>query len=190
MFARLFVTWLPVLMLAGCTVAPVHTIPGFDRAVRDDYYRLTQWVFDGRIAAVRGRESWTANITWKRHDADENIRLAGPLGQGGLAIRISDHSVFVDSGEGEVEYYHPSDDFIAEELGFYVPLGSLHWWVVGLADPESAFTDITNGFVQNGWTIRIRELQQTELGLLPRKMQVSSRDVKLKLIIDQWRKYE
>ena len=178
-----------VLVLAGCAVKPVKTVSVFNRGEREDLYQLTSWAFEGRVALRRDNESWTANITWKRRLADENIRLSGPLGQGGMVIHISEDFVGIDRGEGEIRYPDRSDEFITEQLGFYVPFKSLRYWVIGLVDPEAAFEDIENGFVQNGWTVLIRQMQQTEVGMMPRKIDVSNGEVKLKLIIDQWQEH-
>lgn len=179
-----------VSMLGGCAVEPLKTVSVFDRAERGKLYQLTHWAFDGRVALMRDHESWTANITWKRRSADEDIRLSGPLGQGGVAIHIAEDFVGIDRGDGEVKYADRSDEVVAEELGFYVPIKSLRYWVVGLVDPESTFEDIESGFIQDGWTVLIKQMQQTSVGMMPRKIDVTNREVKLKLIIDQWQEHD
>ncbi|MGR9046270.1 MAG: lipoprotein insertase outer membrane protein LolB [Gammaproteobacteria bacterium] len=183
---KLGLCFLLIALLAGCAVKPVGVVSKFNRNEREGLYRLTSWAFDGRVAVKSVDDSWTANISWKRRLEDENIRLSGPLGQGGVAIHIGDNFVSIDRGDGEVSYWEPSDAFISEQLGFYVPLKSLRYWVVGLIDPDTAFEDIENGFVQNGWTVLIRQMQRTGFGMMPRRIDVSNQDVKLKLIIDQW----
>ena len=179
-----------LLVLAGCAVKPLKTVSVYNRAEREALYQLTRWAFDGRVAWKHDNESWTANISWKRQLTNETIRLSGPLGQGGVFIRITDDYVAIDRGEGEIKYKGRSNELISEALGMYVPLESLRYWVVGLVDPNTAFEDIKNGFVQNGWTILIKQLQQTEMGMLPRKIDVTNREVGLKLIIDQWREHD
>ncbi len=186
------ISWLGLLafIMAGCAGKPILVDNGYFRGQRDALYQLVGWSFDGRVAVRRGDESWTATISWVRRLADEKIRLSGPLGQGGVAIRITRDFVAVDRGDGEIVYRDNSDAFVTDELGFYVPLRSLRYWVVGLADPDAAFEDIDNGFIQNDWTVLFRQMQQTGTGIMPRKIEVSNGNVRLKLIIDQWREYE
>lgn len=179
-----------VFFLSGCSSVPVKTEADYSDSGREGLYELRDWVLDGRISLRASNESWSASIEWQRHDDDETIRLMGPLGQGAVFIHIADEYVDVDRGDGPARYLDRSDDFVTEQLGFYVPLRSLRYWVVGLIDPGSPSEDIGNGFIQDGWRVLYREMQQTGRGVLPYKIDVSNREVKLKLIIDQWNMHD
>lgn len=180
--------WLVLVLsiLTGCSVAPIAELAMYSEDGRDEYYQLRQWSLSGRVALSAGNDSWTASVEWWRFDDEENIRIAGPLGQGAVFIHIADDYVDVDRGQGAVRYFDRSDEFVTEQLGFYVPLRSLRYWVVGLVDPEMSSEEIINGFEQGAWRVLYRQMQNTEYGSLPYKMDVSSQDVRLKLIIDQW----
>ncbi|GAB4256042.1 MAG: hypothetical protein Kow0065_04530 [Methylomicrobium sp.] len=101
-------------------------------------------------------------------------------------MRLGEDFVDVDRGDGSVRYHDVSDQFVTEQLGFYVPLRSLRYWVVGVADPGVPYESIGNGFIQDGWMVLFRSMQRTELGMLPYKVDVSNQDVRLRLVIDQW----
>lgn len=179
-----------VFVLSGCSSAPVKTGADYSDSGRGGLYELRDWALDGRISLRASNESWSASIEWQRRDDDETIRLIGPLGQGAVFIHIADEYVDVDRGDGAARYLDRSDDFITEQLGFYVPLRSLRYWVVGLIDPGSPSEDVVNGFIQDGWRVLYREMQQTGRGVLPYKIDVSNQEVKLKLIIDQWNMHD
>ncbi|MGD7035376.1 lipoprotein insertase outer membrane protein LolB [Methylotuvimicrobium buryatense] len=184
--------WLVLVLsvLTGCSALPVKDLAVYSESGRDGFYQLQEWSLDGRVSLTARSDSWAAAIEWRRADSDEMIRISGPFGQGAVNIHIADDYVDVDRGEGAVRYYDWSDEFITEQLGFYVPLRSLRYWVVGLTDPNESFENIGNGFIQDNWTIRYRKMQKTDRGVLPYKIDVSNPEVKLKLIIDQWNTHE
>ncbi|CCE25034.1 lipoprotein insertase outer membrane protein LolB [Methylotuvimicrobium alcaliphilum] len=177
-------------VLTGCSTSPIKDLAAYSELGRGEFYQLREWSLDGRVSLTAQHDSWTAAIEWRRADSEEMIRVSGPFGQGAVDIHIADDYVDVDRGGGAVRYYDWSDEFITEQLGFYVPLRSLRYWVVGLTDPNESFENIGNGFIQDNWTIRYRKMQKTDRGLLPYKIDVSNPEVKLKLIIDQWNTHE
>lgn len=184
--------WLVLVLsvLTGCSTSPIKDLAVYSGLGRDEFYQLQEWSLDGRVSLTSRSDSWAAAIEWRRADSDEMIRISGPFGQGAVNIHIADDYVDVDRGEGAVRYYDWSDEFITEQVGFYVPLRSLRYWVVGLIDPNESFENIGNGFIQDSWTIRYRKMQKTDRGVLPYKIDVSNPEVKLKLIIDQWNTHE
>ncbi|PKM36478.1 MAG: outer membrane lipoprotein LolB [Gammaproteobacteria bacterium HGW-Gammaproteobacteria-10] len=191
-FKKYLSGWLVLVLsvLTGCSATPVKDIAVYSESGRDGFYQLQEWSLDGRVSLTARSDSWSAAIEWRRVDSDEIIRISGPFGQGAVNIHIADDYVDVDRGEGAVRYYDWSDEFITEQLGFYVPLRSLRYWVVGLTDPNESVENIGNGFIQDNWTIRYRKMQKTDRGVLPYKIDVSNPEVKLKLIIDQWNTHE
>lgn len=184
--------WLVLVLsvLTGCSTSPVKDLAAYSELGRGELYQLREWSLDGRVSLTAQHDSWAGAIEWRRADSEEMIRVSGPFGQGAVDINIADDYVDVDRGDGAVRYYDRSDEFITEQLGFYVPLRSLRYWVLGLTDPNVSFENIGNGFIQDSWTIRYRKMQKTDRGLLPYKIDVSNPEVKLKLIIDQWNTHE
>ena len=174
--------------MVGCAVEPVKPLSGYHRAGRNGLYQLTAWSFDGRVAIVHGEDADSANIRWMRRADEEKIRLSGPLGQGAVVIHIGREFLSIDRGEGEIKYRGREERSVTEQLGFYAPFRSLRYWVLGLVDPDAPFQDVANGFVQKGWTVTIDQMQMTALGVMPRKVEIKSDAIKLKFIMDHWRK--
>jgi outer membrane lipoprotein LolB len=112
--------------------------------------------------------------------------LSGPLGQGATLIELTDTTVVIDRGDGKVHKSTEPEAFINQQLGAFVPIRSLRYWVIGLADPTQPATKIPNGFKQGDWLVEYKQQQSTENDALPRKITVMNTQVKLKLIIDQW----
>jgi outer membrane lipoprotein LolB len=150
-------------------------------------YALESWAFEGRLGITGKKDSWQANISWEHGPDEEKIRLSGPLGQNAVVISLKDNGVTIDRGGGDVQSSTRPDEFINQQLGMFVPVQSLRYWVVGLPEPSSKYQDTNTGFNQTGWLNEYMQMQDVNNGVvMPRKMTVMNDKVKLKLIIDRW----
>ena len=94
--------------------------------------------------------------------------------------------VTIDHDDGQVESSDDPEQFINQQLGMFVPLHSLRYWVVGLPEPSKAFETTAAGFNQAGWVNEYKQMQLANNEAMPRKMTVMNEQVKVKLIIDHW----
>ena len=178
--------WCLVAALTGCSTAPVgHEIP-YSKHAREYLYNLERWTFEGRLALTGKNDSWSASINWGHRPDDEKIKLSGPWGQGTTIIQLTGESVTIDRGDGQAQSSMHPEQFINQQLGMFVPVHSLRYWVVGLPEPTSAFVETASGFKQAGWLIDYKQMQPVNDQFMPRKITITNEQVKLKLIIDQW----
>lgn len=184
--ARCLVWLYLVLLLSACSTAPVVPDAVYSRSARLHLYKLAQWSFDGRMALTGKNDSWSANIIWEHGPDKEQIKLSGPLGQGATVIRLTGDFVTIDRGGGDVQSSAQPEEFINQQLGMFVPVQSLRYWVAGLAEPTQAFVETGGGFKQAGWLVEYNQWQSVDGQSMPRKITVMNDRVKLKLIIDQW----
>jgi outer membrane lipoprotein LolB len=175
-----------VLLLSAC--ASVSTVPNghYSQAARAHLYDMQEWHLEGRVAITSPKDSWSANIEWNHLPDSEKIKLSGPLGQGAVVIELAGNVVKIDRGGGNVQTSSQPEQFINQQLGLFVPLQSLCFWAVGLPEAEKKFQETDDGFVQDGWLIAYKEMQNTGVETMPHKMAVSNDHAKLKLIVDQW----
>ena len=178
--------WCFVLMLSACTIVPVEPEVHYSKIAREHLYKLERWSFEGRLALTGKNDSWSASINWGHRTDDEKIKLSGPLGQGATVIRLTGDLVTIDRGDGQAQSSTQPEAFINQQLGMFVPVHSLRYWVVGLPEPTSAFVETAAGFMQDGWLIEYKQMQPVDDQSMPRKITVTNEQVKLKLIIDQW----
>jgi outer membrane lipoprotein LolB len=178
--------WCFVLMLSACSIVPVEPDIHYSKIAREHLYQLERWSFEGRLALTGKNDSWSANINWGHRPDDEKIKLSGPLGQGATVIQLTGDLVTIDRGDDEVQSSTQPEEFINQQLGMFVPVRSLRYWVVGLPEPSSAFVETATGFTQGGWLIEYKQMQQVDDQSMPRKISVTNERVKLKLFIDQW----
>lgn len=178
-----------ILLLPACSVIPVEpSVSGaqYSRAARMHLYDLERWSFDGRLALTGQNDSWSANINWEHSPEAEKIKLSGPLGQGTVVISLKGNIVTIDRGGDDVQSSAQPEEFINQQLGMFVPVRSLRYWVVGLPEPSGSYKDTASGFNQSGWLNEYKQMQPVDNGTMPLKMMVMNKQVKLKLIIDHW----
>lgn len=173
-------------MLSACSVAPVESDLRYSRAAMRHLYELEHWSFEGRVALTGQGDAWSANISWEHGPASEKIKLSGPLGQGAVVVSLAGNVVTIDRGGEDVQSSTQPEAFINQELGLFVPVQSLRYWVVGLPEPTLIYKDTAVGFNQSGWVNEYKQMQVVNESAMPHKMTVMNNQVKLKLIIDHW----
>ncbi|TRX02308.1 lipoprotein insertase outer membrane protein LolB [Candidatus Methylobacter oryzae] len=175
-----------ILLLPACSVTPVESNGRYSKTAMEHLYDLESWSFEGRLALTGQSDSWSANIAWEHSPESEKIKLSGPLGQGATVILLKGNVVTIDRGGNDVQTSTRPEEFINQQLGMFVPVRSLRYWVVGLPEPSLSYKNTDSGFSQEGWLSEYKQMQPVNDGVLPLKMMVMNKQVKLKLIIDHW----
>ncbi len=174
-----------LILLSGCVTTPQSVLP-YSSENRSHLYSLQKWSLEGRLAIVNKHDSWQANIDWQHTPDSEIIKLTGPLGQGGALIELNDGGVIIDRGGGDVQTATNSEEFISQQIGLFVPVKALRYWVLGLPDLHFDIERTESGFQQLGWINLYKEMQQIDAWILPKKMTVNNVNTKLKLFIEKW----
>jgi outer membrane lipoprotein LolB len=175
-----------MFLLSACSVTPVQPNMHYSRAAMLRLYELEHWSFEGRLALTGQDDSWSANISWEHSPETEKIKLSGPMGQGAVVISLAGNVVTIDRGGDDVQSSTQPEEFINQQLGMFVPVRSLRYWVVGLPEPSCSYKETDVGFNQAGWLNEYKQMQAVDDGAMPHKMTVMNNQVKLKLIIDHW----
>lgn len=184
--ARVFGLYLVILMASGCTTEIVAPETLYSKITRESLYNLEQWSFEGRLGLTGIKDSWQANINWQHRSSDEEIRLSGPLGQGATIIKLTGKLVTIDRGNDKIQTSLEPEAFISQQLGMFVPVRSLRYWVIGVPEPGSPYVEAGLGFRQAGWLIEYKQMQRVNAQNMPRRITVTNEKVKLKIMIDQW----
>lgn len=178
--------WCLIFLLSACSVVPVEPELRYSRAAMQHLYGVERWSFEGRLAVTGQKDSWSANISWEHGPDVEKIKLSGPLGQGAVVMSLIGDVVTIDRGGGDVQSSAKPEEFINQQLGMFVPVRSLRYWVIGLPEPSHSYKATDAGFNQVGWLSEYKQMQSVDDSAMPHKMTVMNNQVKLKLIIDHW----
>ncbi len=173
-------------MASGCTTEIVAPETLYSKTTRENLYNLEQWSFEGRLGLTGIKDSWQANINWQHRSSNEEIRLSGPLGQGATIIKLTGTLVTIDRGNDKIQTSLEPEAFISQQLGMFVPVRSLRYWVIGVPEPGSPYVEAGLGFRQAGWLIEYKQMQRVNAQNMPRRITVTNEKVKLKIMIDQW----
>lgn len=175
--------------LGACATLPPATVapPVWD--VRQAaLQQAVRWSLDGRVAAAVDKQGWQASVNWHQQGATSELHLAGPLGVGATVLRLGPDGLSVDGAS-------PREDVAAalqDRLGVALPLASLRYWLLGVADPGSDCVVTLNAadraarLVQAGWTIDIGRYAAVAGDALPAQLSLQRDAVRVKLAVDHW----
>ena len=179
-----------VLPLTGCTVAGNRAPAVLDAAALAE---LESWGLRGRVALNREGRGAQANVLWRQQGALAQLELSGPWGVGAERVRIEDGDVNLLSEGDWVSMCAPGmqiDEL--EMLCESAPLKSLPYWLRGLPDPGSPFTEYGSGqgavreFRQDGWRIEVNALARSGDLAVPRRLNISGPGASMKVAITNW----
>ena len=182
----LFFLFLGLGGITACSDMPVKTDENYRITDKAHLYLLKKWAFQGRIALSDGKESWSANIIWTHTEGKDEIKLSGFLGQGAAVITVTDQMVIINRGGEKPKQSTQIEEFVQQQLGVFVPVKALRFWVLGLVNPATPYVEKGDGFMQSDWDVHYLQMQNLGEEWLPRKIGVEQGEAKLKLFIDQW----
>lgn len=174
-------------MLGGCTLLPPAPAP----AIRPAQPEAAPFALNGRIAVKYNGSSHSAGIRWTHTAQSDELLLLAPLGQTAARVYRDAQSATLDDGD---KHYEASDAeaLMRQMLGWYLPLGGLHRWVLGLAEAGSPAQIERDGkgrisvLRQNGWEIRYLRYAAAMQDSLPARLQLSRDNLQMQLLIDEW----
>jgi outer membrane lipoprotein LolB len=174
-----------ILLLTACAVTPSLNST---RSAAE----FTDWQLNGRIALTHGEQGWHASLLWQEHADDYQLKLSGPLGQGGFQLAGDEHGVVLVDAEGHSSFARDGDALLLQATGWRLPVVGMRYWVRGLPVPDIEATPVydasgrLNRLEQSGWVINYYKYQLVEGAFVPSKMQLARDDVSVRLVIKQW----
>ncbi|MCL4780470.1 MAG: lipoprotein insertase outer membrane protein LolB [Gammaproteobacteria bacterium] len=193
---RLLLCLLP--LLAGCaTQRAALPGPGESALARQErLLGLGQWEARGRVAIRSADTGGQGSLQWLQTGPAARISLSGPFGAGACEINWMPGQVTVTSRgtETALEYVGPDavERFLAEQVGWALPVTSIRYWLLGLADPAvpAAVQSDAQGRLlelqQAGWLVRYEDHVQLAATWLPRKLVIERGPLRVRLVIDTW----
>ncbi|MBA4503203.1 lipoprotein insertase outer membrane protein LolB [Marinobacterium marinum] len=185
---------LPLLLLTallgGCSLTPSQQLGPTLTIDPEQAQQLQQWSAEGRIGIRWTEDSQSANLDWEQNLDRYQIRLSGPLGQGGLRITGSDQSVTLQRSGDDQTHQAPTPEALMQQLlGWHLPLTQAQYWIRGIPAPDTQAHPLTGpvtGFIQSGWQIEYTRLTQAIGRVLPEKLRLSRDDLRITVIINTW----
>lgn len=185
------------------TPAPevVYTVsPAAERAEEARVQALRaqpDWHFQGRVAVSKGKNGGSGRIDWDQQASQYQIQLSAPVTRQSWTLQgdaVQGNGRLEGLGGGPRE----GDDarqLLLEATGWDIPVNELPDWTRGLVlrgSGDSAVERDADGrprrMQQAGWVVQYLEWYPAQDGApaLPRRIEASRGDAKVRLLVDQW----
>ncbi|HLX53142.1 MAG TPA: lipoprotein insertase outer membrane protein LolB [Aquella sp.] len=135
----------------------------------------------GRFSIKTSQKNDYGNFTWTKQNESENMELRSPIGS--VAAKITIESKIVTLETKDKTYTGDDlDKLLQDNLGFTLPMQSLHYWIQGVALPNTPIdSKLDDGFIQLGWKVEYLDWQDPNH---PKILQCSKGDLTIKLLIE------
>jgi len=175
-----------LMLLGGCSLLPTAPEP----AARPAQIESAPFALNGRIAIKHSGTRHSAGVRWVHKTESDELLLQGPLGQ--TAARVYRDAQGATLQDGSKEYQAADAESLMQQvLGWQLPLGGLHRWVLGrAAEGDAQITRDERGRIallqQNGWEVRYLRYDGDGPDSLPSRLQLSRDELQVQLLIDEW----
>lgn len=181
------------LLAAGCaTLPPPAEIEDWP-ARRQALQALDHWTLSGRMAVAAGTEGFSGGLSWRQDGAQAAIELRGPMGGRALSIRVDGERLSVTDGDGETVKGDAATRLLARYIGASLPIAELRYWVIGAPAPgiphhETTGTDQRLQLLeQSGWRVAYAGYRSAGEQALPARLEITTGDLRLRLVVSDWR---
>lgn len=188
-----------VLLLPACAHLPVGSDGLSYDARRAALTTVDAWEMRGRLAVDTGGRGFQGRFEWHQRADALDLTVRSPLGAGVLQVAGTPSSMTF-TARGETRTLTDPEAELSALLGWWLPVGSLHAWLLGLTDPkfrassENGADGTLAAFEQRQWRVAFPTYQLATLSdrapgvLVPRRIDLTHGALKLKLTIDDWRR--
>jgi outer membrane lipoprotein LolB len=140
----------------------------------------------GRVAVRHGGESANGRVQWRHSDADDDLLITNPLGQGVARIERTGSEVTLTTSDGRRASAADAASLTEEVLGWRLPLEGLPDWVRGRpregapAQVQRNDAGQLSSLSQDGWQIEYEDYEQGR----PSRLRLSYPGVELRLAVE------
>jgi len=189
---------LAATLLAACAHLPVGDDGLSYEQRRARLEAVDAWEMHGRLAVQTADGAFQGRFSWQQRADALELAVRSPLGAGVLEVDGTPSSLKV-TARGDTRVLDNPETQLSELLGWWLPVASLHAWLLGLPDP--AFKASTEpgpdgtlaSFEQRLWRVVFASYQlapakaaaESRL-LVPRRIDLTHGELRLRLTIDDW----
>ncbi len=179
------------LVLGACIRLPVADDGrGYDER-RELLESLSGWEMRGRLAVDTGERAFQGRFAWRQDRDQLALSVRGPFGAGSFEIAGSPEAMTLRA-RGESWTLVDPETELSDLVGWWVPVGSLGAWLVGVPDrlfdarPQFDPDGQLVALEQRLWRLDYGAYQLSEGVLVPRSIQLSHDALRLSLTVDAW----
>lgn len=183
---RLLATTFVTALLAAC--APLQPLSGSAAVVRaaSPYFEV-----DGRLSATDGERAANGQIEWRHAQTEDQWTAYSPLGQ--IVARLDSNAAGAELilADGRRQRAPSASALLPALIGVDLPLSRLPGWIQASpqADAEVRSLDAAGRpslVIDQGWRIDYTEYLDPAPDALPRRLEISRGEARVRLVIDRW----
>ena len=125
---------LTAALLAACAHLPVGDDGLSYEQRRTRLEAVGAWEMRGRLAVQTGDDAFQGRFSWQQRADALDLAVRSPLGAGVLEVNGTPSALKV-TARGDTRVLEDPETQLSELLGWWLPVGSLHAWLLGLPDP-------------------------------------------------------
>lgn len=185
--------------ISGCAttsanISDINAKTKFSRdQIQNELLKLDSSKVTGVIGIIYNNQAESANYIYSQDGDKFNIKLYGPFGVGSVDIKGDSNKVSLENSKGQKVQANDIKSLMLEQLGWYVPVEGLKFWIKGIAVPNIAKeikltnNNLIDTMKQNGWSISYKDYKLINNKYpLPSKIRISRDNLTLKIVIKSW----
>lgn len=188
----LFLLALLVAFISGCqTLAPMPELTAEQQAQR--LATFPRWEAEGKIALRLANDNQSGFFKWTQLRENYVIHIFGPFGRGATWLRRTSHGVTLENAETGYRQADTPEALMEQVLGWQVPVSSLRYWMLGVADPNYPVEQLeldAQGFIrsvhQQGWSVEFQNPQRVQGMQLPGRIRAHREQMRVTVAVNRW----
>ncbi|MDF2154912.1 lipoprotein insertase outer membrane protein LolB [Vibrio sp. CAU 1672] len=194
----LFVFLLSSMVLVGCSSMPESMTSVEWQAHQHKLEAIDSFQASGKLGYISPEQRQNLNFFWKHSPTFSQLRLTTFLGQTALKLTITPQGSTVETYDDQVLSATDTNQLIYRLSGLMMPVDHMPDWLLGLPTDADGFQlSASNTLLQldkqignHDWKIAYQrysdiDWQQQHLPL-PNKLQLTSSEIKINLVITKW----
>lgn len=187
-----------VVLMQGCVSVPAT--PTVDQRKAQSLYQqhlqnnadIEIFNLQARIAVQTEGKGFSGRLHWQHNANQDEIALFSPLGGQVARMQKNEDGVTLTDANGHIQTAVNAESLTQKLLGWRLPLQGLADWSLGQphSTPIQALTLDERGLItslnQDDWLISYDQYSEKNGYLLPSKIVLRSKNLTLKILIEEW----
>lgn len=153
---------------------------------------IEQFYLQARIGIQANGKGSSGSTRWRHDQRGNDISMLSPVGGTVAKIITNSAGVMLTTNDGKVLQADDAESLTQEHLGWRLPLRGLPDWALGRPNGplyEEMHWDSIGRITrlkQDGWEIEYPEYMEAGGYRLPKRINLRSRNLTIKLVIERW----
>lgn len=153
---------------------------------------IDRFYLQARIGIQANGKGSSGSTRWRHDQQGNDIAMLSPVGSTVARIITNSAGVTLTTNDGKVLQAEDAESLTQEHLGWRLPLQGLPDWALGRPSNrlyEEMHWDSIGRITmlkQDGWEIEYPEYMEADGYRLPKRINLRSRKLTLKLVIERW----